>query len=267
VPEGDSLEHAAQRLQPIVGSVLEAVDGSHRAVAPSRRRLTGRTVTEVFAVGKHLLIHLDGQWSIRTHLGMSGSWQLYRREATWSRSPGKARLTLRTATHVAVCFSAPTVEIGPTTRVLDSIAHLGPDLLHDEFDPTVIVERAGESSAVTAADLLLDQRVMCGIGNVYKSEILFLQRIAPAAAANSLSAADIEGLARRAQRLLRANQRPGPRSTTGRRGRNVDMWVYGRAGRPCRRCAARIQSETHGDLERVSYWCPRCQATEFTPCQ
>ena len=251
----------------MVGGVLDAVGGSHRAVAPFRRRLVGMTITEVAAVGKHLLIHLDRQWSIRTHLGMSGSWHLYLRDAPWQRSAGKARLTLTTAYHVAVCFSAPTVEIGPTPRVLDSVSHLGPDVLHDEVDTAVIIERARASSAVTAADLLLDQRVMSGIGNVYKSEVLFLEGISPATPVTSLSDAVIAGLANRAQRLLRANRRPGPRSTTGRRGRNADTWVYGRGGRTCRRCATRIESETHGDLDRVSYWCPTCQATEFTACQ
>ncbi len=267
MPEGDSLEHAALRLQPIVGGVLDAVDGSHRAVAPVRRRLVGMTIAEVSAVGKHLLIHLDGQWSIRTHLGMSGSWQLYLRDAPWRRSAGKARLTLTTESHVAVCFSAPTVQIGPTPQVLDSVSHLGPDVLHDEVDTAIVIERTRASAAITAADLLLDQRVMSGIGNVYKSEILFLERISPSTPVVSLSDAAIVGLAKRAQRLLRANRRPGPRSTTGRRGRDAETWVYGRGGRTCRRCATRIESETHGDLDRVSYWCPRCQATEFTACQ
>lgn len=267
MPEGDSLEHAALRLQPIVGGVLEALDGSHRAVAPFRRRLVGMTIAEVSAVGKHLLIHLDRQWSIRTHLGMSGSWHLYLRDAPWRRSAGKARLTLTTGSHVAVCFSAPTVEIGPTPQVLDSISHLGPDVLHDDVDTTIVVERARASAAVTAADLLLDQQVMSGIGNVYKSEILFLERILPSTPVTSLSDAAVAGLANRAQRLLRANRRPGPRSTTGRRGRDANTWVYGRGGRTCRRCATLIKSETHGDLDRVSYWCPRCQATESTACQ
>ena len=264
MPEGDSLEHAAQRLQPIVGGVLDAVGGSHRAVAPFRRRLVGMTVTEVSAFGKHLLIHLDRHWSIRTHLGMSGSWRLHPRNTPWRRTAGKARLTLTTSAHVAVCFSAPTVEIGPTPRVLDSIAHLGPDVLHDEIDTVVIIERARASSAVTVADLLLDQRVMSGVGNVFKSEILFLEKIAPSTPVRLLSDASIASLANRARRLLRANRKPGPRSTTGRRGRNADTWVYGRGGRPCRRCAMLIESETHGDLDRVTYWCPRCQTTELT---
>jgi endonuclease-8 len=267
VPEGDTLEHAAVRLQPLVGAVLEDVAGSHRAVAPHRRRLIGMTVGDVSAVGKHLLIHLNRQWTIRTHLGMSGSWHLYRHGAAWRRSAGKARLTLTTGTHVAVCFSAPTVEIGPTAQVLDSIAHLGPDLLHDEVDVRAVLERARSSPAVTAADLLLDQRVMCGVGNVYKSEILFLEGIRPSTPANSLSDAAIAGLVDRARRLLRANSQSGPRTTTGRRGRDAEMWVYGRGGRACRRCATAIKSATHGDLDRVSYWCPRCQATELTPCR
>jgi endonuclease-8 len=222
------------------------------------------TIAEVSAFGKHLLIHLDRQWSIRTHLGMSGSWRLYPRNAPRRRSAGKARLMLTTATHVAVCFSAPTVEIGPTPRVLESVAHLGPDVLHDEIDPVAIIERARASSAVTAADLLLDQRVMSGVGNVYKSEILFLEGISPSTPVSLLSDASITSLADRARRLLRANRSSGRRSTTGQRGRSADTWVYGRGGRTCRRCAALIESETHGDLDRVSYWCPGCQATEFT---
>lgn len=265
MPEGDSIEHAASLLQPLVGGVLRAVGGSHRAVAPHRRRLTGMTVSQVSAVGKHLMIHLDRGWTIRTHLGMSGSWQLYRADATWRRSAGKARLTLTTASHVAVCFSAPTVEVGPTSQVLDSVADLGPDLLHDEIDTAAIIARARTSAAPTAADLLLDQQVMSGIGNVYKSEILFLEGLPPSTATEVLADADIAAMVARAQRLLRANSRPGRRTTTGQRGRGAGTWVYGRGGRECRRCSTVIETDTHGSLNRVSYWCPRCQPTEPPP--
>ena len=158
---------------------------------------------------------------------------------------------------VTVCFAAPTVVVGPRERVLDGIAHLGPDLMADEFDEPDFLTRAAAAQRETAADLLLDQRVLAGVGNVIKSETLFLEGVHPEADAESLGRDALLGLARRARRLLLANRRGGARNTTGDPSR--DSWVYGRRHRPCRRCGTSIAAAEVGDPPRITYWCPRCQ--------
>jgi endonuclease-8 len=260
VPEGDVLFAAAAKLRErIAGHDVVRVAGSHPALRPNGRRLQGHAVTDVQSVGKHLLVHFDHGWSLRTHLGMPGVWHVYRRDERWRRTPGKARVVLETEQHVAVCFSAPTVEVGPTPTVMASIDHLGPDLMADEVDWDEIARRAHVSAAETAADLLLDQTVMAGIGNVFKSEVLFLERVHPDTAAGRLEPETLRALAQRGRRLLLPNGRAGARTTTGERGPGRRTWVYGRAGRPCRRCSTTIASATHGDLDRVTYWCAACQ--------
>ena len=260
MPEGDTLHRAAARVgAALIGRRLVTVEGTHRAVARDGRRLTGRTVTGVEAIGKHLLVHTDGGWTVRTHLGMTGRWVVLAPDAPWRTSPGKARLVLRTAEAVAVCFAAPTVEIGPTSQVHATVGRLGPDLVDDAPPLETIVTRARASMSPTVADLLLDQQVASGVGNVYKSEVLFLERLAPVTSPADLDDGILAALYRRAHRLLVANVTEGQRTTTGSRRPGRNYWVYGRAGRPCRRCGAPIASTTHGRHDRVTYWCPTCQ--------
>ncbi len=260
MPEGDTLHRAAERVgAALTGERLIAIEGSHRSVAREGRRLRSRRVTSVEAVGKHLLIHVEGGWTLRTHLGMTGRWVVMAPDAPWRISPGKARLVLRTASAVAVCFSAPTVEIGPTAHVQRGIDRLGPDLIDDDLPLADIVRRARAVHAPTVADMLLDQHVASGIGNVYKSEVLFLEGTSPQTPAGELDDALIGALYRRAHRLLRANTVGGPRSTTGSRNPRANLWVYGRAGKPCRRCGTPIASAPHGAFDRITYWCPSCQ--------
>lgn len=258
MPEGDSLFKAAARLQPLVGEEAVRVSGSARAAREWASRLSGRIIEAVRSYGKHLIVDFEGGLSLRTHLGMTGEWHRYRTGDRWSRTPGKARVVIETKEWVGVCFAAPNVTAGVTTSILGELDHLGPDLLADEFDPTMVAERARSSSAESVAELLLDQRVMAGVGNVYKSEVLFLQRINPQTEPAELSHEELVGLAARARRLLWANRLRGTRNTTGY-GRRADLWVYDRSRRPCRRCGTSIKSAEIGDLPRSTYWCPRCQ--------
>lgn len=259
MPEGDTLHRAARRLGlALTDQVLVEVTGSHRAVRREGRRLRGHRVTGVEAIGKHLLVHTDNGWSLRTHLGMTGRWHVYEPHERWKVTEGKARVVLRVARAVAVCFAAPTVEVAPTQVVLAGLERLGPDLAKPDPPLSAVVERARNAGAATLADLLLDQAVASGIGNVYKSEVLFLEGLGPASAPEALDNDTLRALFARAHRLLRGNLGDGNRSTTGTRGRG-NYWVYGRAGRPCRRCATPIASDRHGPLARVTYWCPRCQ--------
>jgi endonuclease-8 len=259
VPEGDTVHRAARRLDSaLTGRTITSVEGSHRTVRREGRRLTGREVSGVDARGKHLLVHVAGGWSIHTHLGMTGVWHVYGPDERWRRSPGKARLVIRTPEAVAVCFAAPTVEIAPTSHVTSGLDRLGPDLTVPGVDIGAAVRRTETSAAPTMADLLLDQEVASGIGNVYKSEILHLERIHPDTHPARLTAATLHAAYARAARLLQANVGHGGRTTTGRRGREA-TWVYGRSGEACRRCGVTIRSAAHGPLDRVTYWCPSCQ--------
>ena len=260
MPEGDVLFAAAAKLRDVLnGREIIRVSGSHPGVRPNGRRLQGHTVSAVESIGKHLLVHFDHGWTVRTHLGMPGVWHVYRHGERWRRTPGKARLVLETEAHVAVCFSAPTVEVGPTSRVRTSINHLGPDLMGEHVDWDEIGRRAERSDAPTVADLLLDQSVMAGIGNVFKSEVLFAERVHPDTPTGRLGADVVAALAHRGRRLLLPNGQPRARTTTGERRPGRRTWVYGRAGRPCRRCGTAIRTATHGELDRITYWCPTCQ--------
>ncbi len=260
VPEGDTLRVIAGSLGPaLVGEVVVSLGGSHRAVAGEGRRIRGCTVTAVDAVGKHLVIEFDNGWALRTHLGMTGRWHRYAPGERWRGSPGRARVVLETASTVAVGFSIPTVELGPQQRIRDSIEHLGPDLSAESGDERAVLERVRRSHARTVADLLLDQSVAAGIGNVYKSEVAFLEGVHPADPPERLDDGSVTALYRRARRLLAANSSTHVRTTTGDRRVDQRLWVYGRDGEGCRRCGETIVVAELGKHARLTYWCPRCQ--------
>lgn len=258
MPEGDSIYRAARLLEDrLVGEEVVSVGGSHRAVAGYGRRLVGRTINRVENRGKHLLIHFSGDWTARSHLKMTGSWNVYRPGQKWNKEEGAARFVVTTPGSVAVCFAAPDVDIKPTPVIDEQIAHLGPDLTADEFDEKDALRRVEASQAPTVADLLLDQSVMAGVGNVFKSEIAFLLGIDPAADPSNLTSADREAIVLEARRLLLVNRELSRRVTTGDRRR--PYYVYGRNRQGCRRCRARIRSGNLGDPARVTYWCSACQ--------
>jgi len=248
------------RLRPaLTGATIVAVSGSHEEVARHRSRLVGRGIAEVTAHGKHLLIHVERGWTVRTHMGMTGRWALYSPGERWRQTPGKARIVIESEDAVAVCFAVPHVEIGPTARVMERLERIGPDLIGEHVPYELIVAAALRHLGPTVADVVLDQAVAAGIGNVFKSEVLYLERISPHISPEMLAAEDMERLYARAVRLLTAGVGTSRRSTTGSRRPNQEYWVYGRAGSPCRRCGATIKTDRHGELDRTTYWCPRCQ--------
>jgi endonuclease-8 len=259
MPEGDTIHQTAAALRAaLLGSVVERITGSHADVRRHGARITGRRITGVESAGKHLLVGFDNGWTLRTHLGMPGSWHLYRPGERWRRSPGAARVVIETAGRIAVCFAAPTVQLAPAAVVRERIAHLGPDTAPRSFDPAEVLRRARATDETrTAADLLLDQSVLAGVGNVFKSEILFLEGVHPATTTGELADEAILALARRARQLVEANLTPGPRTTTG--GRDGKLWVSGRVRRPCRRCRTPIEEAWMGEPARVTTWCPSCQ--------
>lgn len=254
MPEGDSVAGHVQLLEPIlVGKQVEAVAGTAPSVRVNSQRILGATVDSVRSFGKHLVIDLSTGFSVRVHLGLPGRWRISDLD---SPPGGSARLVLTTDTRHAACYSAPTVVVDRTPAIDAHLDRLGPDLLGD-FEEDEFVRRARAVPDGPVAELLLNQRVLAGIGNVYKSDVLFLEGIHPRRPVSAIDDQALISLARRAGRLLAANVGPGRRSTTGLRSPGTELWVYGRGGRPCRRCGTAVAQDNGGD--RVTYWCPVCQ--------
>lgn len=213
--------------------------------------MVGRTVEGVEAKAKHLLIRFSGGLTLHTHMQMEGAWHVYSAGDRWRKPGWQARVVLEAGDRVAVCFNAPTVELlterDEATHA--SIANLGPDILKPPIAMDEVKRRAAERPAdYTIGELLLDQQVVSGIGNIYRCETLFLEATHPKTAWGD---ADLDALVATASRLMRAQLAPGTR---------YQPWVYGRANRPCRRCGTSVQAETYGAFPRTAYWCPKCQA-------
>lgn len=253
MPEGDTVAGHAARLRPVlVGHELQLVAGTAPSVRVNSGRLLGGTVISVRTLGKNLLIDLSTGFSVLVHLGMNGRWRF---GVDPKRAHGSARLVLATSAGAVALYSAPTVEVDRTPAIDLRLARLGPDLLGD-FDPTEFLRRARASGPMTMARLLLEQRVWAGIGNVYKSELLFLVAVHPQTSSEDVGDEVLLEIGRRASELLALNV-GRPRSTTGSRERAQDTWVYGQSGHGCRRCGTRIEMGWIDD--RVTYWCPTCQ--------
>ena len=269
MPEGDTLFRTAAGLRPhLVGRHVTAARAQGPGPVPQVQRLIGRRIDAVESLGKNLLIRFDGGLEIRTHLRMHGSWHRYRPGERWRRSPARARLVLEVAGSVAVCFDAPVLELFEhrSEHLHPSLSRLGPDLLAATFDPGEAHRRLrlSERGELEIAVALLDQRAMAGIGNVYKNEILWIEGVSPFSPVRDIDDASLDRLVATAHRLLNANvdARRGPEriTTAGDRAVQGALYVYGRGGRPCRRCGTRIASTQQGrDLPRTTYWCPTCQ--------
>jgi endonuclease VIII len=254
VPEGDTIFRLAGRLRPaLVGQPVEhLVVHRHRGPQP-----TGDSAVEsVASVGKHLLIGLTGGWVLDSHLRMNGRWQLVRPDEAPTAATGGVRAVVVTPTRAAVLSGTPAVGLWhPRAPEVRPWLRLGPDLCREPVDLAEIGRRARLLPAgADVAELLLDQRVAAGVGNVYKSEVAWAEEIDPRRPAASLTDAQVEALFERARRLLRRNLGTDRRTTHGR-----GYAVYGRAGRLCPRCGARIVVDRQGDLERITYRCPACQ--------
>jgi endonuclease-8 len=269
MPEGDTLFRTAAGLRPyLVGRDVLDARAQGPGPVPQIQRVVGKRVDAVEAQGKNLLIRFDGGLELRTHLRMHGSWHRYRPGERWRRPPGRARLVLEVDGAVAVCFDAPVVELFEqrTEALHGSLSKLGPDLLAPDFDAAEALRRlrAPERTGLDVAVALLDQRAMAGVGNVYKNEVLWIERVSPFARVAELDDATLERLVARSRALMLANVDPrrGPERVTtgGDRGAPGALYVYGRQGRPCRRCRSLIRVIRQGDeLPRSTYWCPTCQ--------
>lgn len=274
MPEGDTIFRTARALHTaLAGHPATRFDTAyaHLARVNEDRPIAGRMIERCEAAGKHVLIVFDGDVILRTHMRMSGSWHLYRHGERWWRGPQAMRVRIDTETWVAVAFDVPVAEF-VTARQLastDPVAALGPDLLKPGFDRDEAIRRLRAAGALPIAQALLDQRLVAGIGNVYKSEVLFLSGVHPDTAASAVPHGAIERLMDIARSLLADNVVEGTPAAiqtyrslrrTDRRSDPADsLWVYSRAGRPCRRCGTAINSKKMGLDGRATYWCPSCQ--------
>jgi len=268
VPEGDTLHRAANRLRPaLVGATLRRFEAPRLL---GDRPRPGTTIGDVEAVGKHLLVHFDDGLALRTHLGMPGSWHLYRESARWRKPRHLLRALVGVDGWDAVCFSAPQVQTyrpdqpgGALGTGRDPVAHLGPDLCTPDPDLEEALRRYADADpGVEMAVALLDQRLAAGIGNVYKSELLHRCRIDPFVAVAEVPEAVLRRLLETANRLLLHNLTTTRRTTVA--GPAGSVAVYGKARRPCPRCGTPIAMVHHGIQNRSTYWCPRCQPTGAT---
>jgi endonuclease-8 len=231
--------------------------------------LAGRTVLGVVSRGKHLLTRFDDGRTLHTHFRMDGTWHLYRTGARWSGGPAwQVRAVLENADWQAVGYRLPVVELLATAREDDVVGHLGPDLLGPDWDEDEAVRRIAARPDREIAPALLDQRNLAGIGNLYKTEVLFLTGITPWTRVADVP--DLHALVRRAHRLLHANRAHWQQTTTGSTRRGEDHWVFERAGRPCRRCGTTVleamQAEPGDEARaRISYGCPSCQRGPAPP--
>jgi endonuclease-8 len=264
VPEGDSLHRAAARLQSLVGQRLE-VETPHPRAAALRlaERLDGRRLERVEAVGKNVLLHFEGGLVLRSHLRMSGRWQLRPRsrrrldgageadvpalpahQRDTERRTGRPWLVLRGESHEGVLWNGPVLELGGR-----AIVRLGPDVLAEPPDLDAMIANLRRDPTRALGDALLDQRLVAGIGNLWKAELLWRAQLSPWLPVRDAADDELRALLLDASELMRA-------SVAGAR---PPRTVYRRAGRPCPRCGGRIRSRGQGDDNRTAYWCPGCQ--------
>jgi endonuclease VIII len=266
VPEGDTVWNTARVLErALVGRRLTASD--FRVPQLATTDLSGWTVVESACRGKHLLLRLAENaepgpaptttLTLHSHLRMDGSWRTFRRGQRWAadRPDHVIRVVLRTADTVAVGYHLHDVKLVPTDQEGALVGHLGPDLLGADWDPDEAVRRLTARPDVSIAEALLDQTNLAGVGNLYKCEVLYLRGVWPWTPVRDV--ADPARLVNLAQRLLAANRGRWLQTTTGSLRKAESTHVYGRAGRPCRRCGTLIKRADQGD--RITYWCPGCQ--------
>jgi endonuclease-8 len=274
MPEGDTIFRAARTLERAVAghdvTRFESVF-PHLTRLHQDHPITGRRVERVESVGKHLLMRFSGDTILRTHMRMNGSWHIYRPGERWQRPAFEMRIIVGTADFVAVAFNVPVAEFETTrTLALDSaVTQLGPDLLSPAFDAEEAIARLRARADDPINEALLDQRAMAGVGNVFKSEVLFVCRVDPFAPVSALDDATMRTIVETARTLLRANVLEtspnaivtyhGFRNTTRRHDPTARLWVYGRARQPCRRCGTPIAISKAGHGARLTYWCPECQ--------
>jgi endonuclease-8 len=246
MPEGDTLHRVARRMQALVGERVEVEAHHPRAAATGvAKRLDGHRLVAVEAHGKNLLLRFEGGLVLRSHLRMSGRWRVQARDQPVR---GRPWLVVRGAGQTAVLTGGPVLELSSRR-----VPRLGPDVLADPPDVDAMLAnlRAADAS-LALGEALLDQRLVAGIGNVWRAEALWHARLAPWLPLREARDDELRAVLEHAARLMRASLERG----------REEPRIYRRAGRPCPRCGERIRSHGQGDDNRIAYWCPRCQRGE-----
>jgi endonuclease-8 len=266
VPEGDTIYRAARTLQAaLAGRVVTKFETvfSQLARVDHEAPLAGRTIERVVSEGKHLIIDFSGDLHLRTHMRMHGSWHIYKPGERWRKRHSDMRIVIATDEWVAVAFNVPVAEFHDASSLArqDDLRNIGPDLLGETFDLDEALRRIRERGPEEIADVLLNQRVVAGIGNEYKSEVLFVARISPFARVADLSDEQLRHILEVSRKLMIANvtKRGSGRVTTFRLDPSQQQYVYGRSGQACRRCGTPVRYAKQGKDARGTYWCPKCQ--------
>ncbi|MEZ6122321.1 MAG: DNA-formamidopyrimidine glycosylase family protein [Planctomycetaceae bacterium] len=267
MPEGDTIHTAAMNLRKVLdGNRIVFATGRHEV--PEAVSLVGHAVSGLEARGKHLLIHFDDDRVLHSHLGMTGSWHIYPSgwngtdvdRTRWQKPVVQAAITLANECFGAVCFNPKLIRLISETELSRDpwLQKLGPDLLGPPVDDVAILVRFRSQNAVPIGEAIMNQTVVSGIGNVYKSELLFLAGVHPLTTVGQLTDTQLMELLHRAIQLMKRNLTGGPRKTRFRSD-GTRHWVYGRSGEDCLKCGCRIQQLRQGDLARSTYFCPACQ--------
>lgn len=278
MPEGDTIFRTARALQKAIGGKLVTAFDTGLAKLASvndDKPLVGRTVEKVEARGKWCLIFFSGDLILVTHMLMSGSWHIYRTGEKWWMGRDRMRVAITCGDMQAVAFNVPVAEFYTAKAMERSsmVPKLGPDILAGDFTVERGVQALRERAQTHPEDevgvALLNQRVMAGLGNVYKSEVPFAAGVNPFRRLSTLTAIEMEKMSEVSQKYMKANvvdgagdgivTYSGNRRTTHSMDRSDRLWVYGRQGQECRRCGAKIMMRKQGEQARSTYWCPECQ--------
>jgi endonuclease-8 len=250
VPEGDTIFRSARMLdRALAGKQIVRFE----SVIPALLRvddetpLRGRVIERVRAEGKHLLIEFSGDLVLRTHMRMNGSWHIYRSGERWRMPRTEMRIVIATEDYEAVGFNIPVADFHH--GAVRDLASLGPDIVKEDFDADEAIRRIREHADEEIANVLLNQRVIAGIGNIYKSESLFGAKVNPFTLVRNIDDASLRRVVKHARGLMR-------KAATGPPDRRA---VYERGGQPCRRCGTKIEYRKQGADARGTYWCPKCQ--------
>ncbi len=259
MPEGDTIHRAATRLKAVLNAQTIARAESSW-LGPLASSLEGREIKQVEARGKHLLITLDDDRVIHSHMGMTGSWHIYRPSESWLKPAHRAALSLECEKVCAVCFTPKLLEILTATalRRHEYLNRLGPDLLAGPASDQEVVTRFRQANQIAIGEAVMNQTIISGIGNVYKSEVLFTLRLNPLNRVIDLTDEQLLRISHKASELMAKNLAGRPRTTRysldgGR------FYAYGRSGAPCYTCGTPIALIRQGDLGRTTYFCPNCQ--------
>ena len=240
MPEGDTIFRIARTLdEALAGKIVTRFETALPKL--ERGSIKGRTVQRVRSVGKNLIIEFSGDLSLRTHLRMNGSWHLYRAGERWRKKRDDMRIVIATADFEAVGFNISVAE-------LNSELAVGPDLLGKTLDVDEAVRRIRERASEEIGSVLLNQHLVAGIGNIYKSEVLYFCGINPFTRVETLDDAALQRIVKKGRAILQRSTRERPR-----------FQVYERGGQPCRKCGSRIEYKKQGPEVRGTYWCPKCQ--------